>query len=415
MQFKTLAEWLKYIESVHSVEIELGLARVGILAARLNLLKPDCPVILIGGTNGKGSCVAGLEAIYIAAGYAVAAFTSPYLLRLNEEVRINRQEAEDADFCNAFEKIEAVRGDIPLTVFEYKTLAALEIFQKAKPDVMLLEVGLGGRLDAVNIIDADVAIVSSVAVDHADRLGATRELISREKAGIFRAGKPAVCGDLLPPRPLLQYAYSENVPLFCQGVDFSFTQANATWGWQSKKTQYADLPLPTLLLQNMATVLMAVELLQEKLPVQRKAIDEALASVKLPGRMEVLPGDVTQVFDVSHNPAAAELLAEKLKLLPCQGKTLAVFSMLADKDIVGTVQVIKDRIDDWYIAALPVKRGTPIDILEEALTKAEVKNSKTYHDVIHAYHAAMLDAKTGDRVVVFGSFYTVAAVMAGNL
>jgi dihydrofolate synthase/folylpolyglutamate synthase len=165
----------------------------------------------------------------------------------------------------------------------------------------------------------------------------------------------------------------------------------------------------------MATVLMAVELLQEKLPVQRKAIDEALASVKLPGRLEVLPGDVTQVFDVSHNPAAAELLAEKLKLLPCHGRTLAVFSMLADKDIVGTVQVIKERIDDWYIAALPVKRGTPIDILEEALTKAEVKNSKTYHDVIHAYHAAIAEAKTGDRIVVFGSFYTVAAVMAANV
>jgi dihydrofolate synthase/folylpolyglutamate synthase len=265
----------------------------------------------------------------------------------------------------------------------------------------------------VNIVDADVAIVSSVAIDHADRLGATRELISREKAGIFRSGKPAVCGDFFPPRPLLQYAHSENVALFCQGEDFSFSQNNATWGWKSKQTVYANLPLPTLLLQNMSTVLMAIELLQDRLPVARVAIDQAFVTVTLPGRMEVIAGDVVQVFDVSHNPAAAELLAEKLKTLPCAGKTLAVFSMLADKDIVGTVQVIKDRVDDWYIAALQAKRGTPIDILEESLAKADVKNAKSYQDVMHAYQAAMDEAKTGDRVVVFGSFYTVAAVMAG--
>jgi dihydrofolate synthase/folylpolyglutamate synthase len=414
MQFNNLSEWIKYVESVHTAEIELGLDRVGTVAERLNLLQLDCPVIIIGGTNGKGSCVAGLEAIYMAAGYKVAAFTSPYLIRLNEEVRINREEATDQDLCAAFEKIEAVRGDVALTVFEYKTLAALSIFKQSQPDVILLEVGLGGRLDAVNILNADVAIVSSVAIDHADRLGATRELISREKAGIFRAGKPAVCGDYFPPRPLLQYAHSENVPLFCQGEDFSFhhEEEESDWGWQSKKTRYMNLPLPKLLLQNMSTVLMAIELLQEKLPVARAAIDTAFATVTLPGRMEVLPGNVTRIFDVSHNPAAAELLAEKLKSLPCAGKTHVVFSMLADKDIVGTVRMIKESVDEWYIAALPVKRGTPVDILEEALAKADVKNIKSYRDVSHAYHAAMDEAKIGDRIVVFGSFYTVAAVMA---
>jgi dihydrofolate synthase/folylpolyglutamate synthase len=409
MQVKTLSEWVDYIASVHTADIALGLDRVSVVAERLSVLNPSCPVIMVAGTNGKGSCVAGLLAIYRAEGYLVAAFTSPYLIRLNEEFKVNGLEVSDADLCHAFASIEAVRGDTLLTVFEFKTLAALIIFKKADPDVMLLEVGLGGRLDAVNIINADVSVVTSIAIDHADRLGDTRELIGYEKAGIFRKDKPAVCGDFLPPLSVKNYANEVGTTLYCQGVDFSFQQKNSTWGWRSSTTHYENLPRPVLTLQNMSTVLMTVELLQKKLPVNRLAIDNAFKEVSLAGRIEIFPGDITQIFDVSHNPAAAELLAEKLKTLSCSGKTYAVFSMLADKDILGTLQVMKDVIDDWFVAPLGVKRGASIETLELALKKADIKNITSLADIPTAFDIALLNAKLGDRVVVFGSFYTVAS------
>ncbi len=410
---RKLADWLKYIEAVHTAEIALGLDRVGMVAARLDLLEPTCPVITIGGTNGKGSCVAGLEAIYRAAGYKVAAFTSPYLLRLNEEIRVDRIEATDAAICEALAAIEAARGDIPLTVFEFKTLAALWLFSRQnQPDVMLLEVGLGGRLDAVNIIAADVAIVASIAIDHADRLGATRELIAREKAGIFRPGKPAVCGEIAPPETLLQHAVETGTPLYRVGEAFHYREQPGSWEWQSEKNHFTGLPRPPLLLQNMATVLMAVELLQARLPVARAAIDQALATVTLTGRMQIIPGEITQILDVSHNPAAAAQLAEKLRTLPCQGKTIAVFAMLGDKDITATVQEISAEVDEWYVAPLAVKRGATAAMLTGAIAKAGVEAVKVFDAIATAYEAAMQSALVGDRVVVFGSFYTVAAVLA---
>jgi dihydrofolate synthase/folylpolyglutamate synthase len=408
---KTLAEWCAYIATVHALPMELGLTRVREVARRLKVLTPSASVITVGGTNGKGSCVAGLEAVYRAAGFRTGAFTSPYLLRLNEEIRVAGVAVDDDAFCTAFGRIEAARGDIVLTVFEFNTLAALLIFQEAQVDVLLLEVGLGGRLDAVNIIDADVAVVTSIAIDHALWLGDTRELIGCEKAGIFRSGKPVVCGDFSPPQTLLQAARALDAPLYCQSQDFHFAPHQNSWVWQSQKNAFADLPLTSLALQNMATVLMTVELLQQRLAVSRQAIDTGLQQVKLTARIQVLTGDITQIFDVAHNPAAAQWLADKLKILFCGGKTRAVFSMLADKDIGATLQVIKNYIDEWHIAALPVARGASLEILQHAFQQEKITSLKSYADVAQAYQAAFSTSKTGDRVVVFGSFYTVAAVI----
>jgi dihydrofolate synthase/folylpolyglutamate synthase len=412
MTAQTLEEWVHYISTIHAQEMELGLGRVGQVAAKLGLITPRCPVITIGGTNGKGSCVAGLEAVYRSQGYKVGAFTSPYLIRLNEEIRLDGVEASDEDFCKAFAKINAARGETSLTIFEFNTLAALEIFRHAKPDVILLEVGLGGRLDAVNIINADLTIVSSIALDHTHVLGNSRELIGFEKAGIFRADRPAVCGDFNPPLSLINHAQDIKAQLYCQDRDFHFTQYEDNWDWQSTKISYYQLPLPSLALQNMATVMMAVELLQMVLPVSREALDTAFSKVTLPGRLQIFPGVITRIFDVSHNPAAAQLLAKKLASMPCAGKTHAVFSMLADKDIVGTVQAVDALIDDWHIAALPVPRAAPLTILQESFFKAKLnKQIKPYPDIARAYQAAIDAANPGDRVIVFGSFYTVAEVI----
>ena len=271
---------------------------------------------------------------------------------------------------------------------------------------------MGGRLDAVNIIDADLAIISSIALDHVDILGNTRELIATEKAGIFRTAKPAVCGDFMPPSTLISFAKDLKTPLYCQDREFGFTQHETSWDWRAPAVNLENLPLPSLALQNMSTVLMAVELLQEVLPVTRATLDEAFANVQLPGRIQIFPGVVTRIFDVSHNPAAAHLLARRLAALPCEGKTHAVFSMLADKDIVGTVQVVDELVDDWYIAALPVPRAAPLTILQESFFKANLnKQINPFADLGQAYQAAIDNAQAGDRVVVFGSFYTVAEVI----
>lgn len=410
MRFSTVSDWLTFVSSVHPAEIELGLDRVKEIAARLNLLSPSCTAIIVGGTNGKGSCVAGLAAIYRAAGYRVGTFTSPIFLKHNEQVRIDGQEASDEDFCEAFEKIESHRNNISLTPFEYHTLAALIIFKQYPLDVLLLEVGLGGRLDAVNIIDADVAVVTSIDIDHVEWLGLTREEIAREKAGIFRQGKPAVCGDFSPPRSLSEYANQIDTKLFYQGKDFYYRENATHWSWMSQNIRYNDLPLTSLAIQNMATVLMAVELLQNQLPVTREAINQGLATVTLPGRIQVSEGPIRKIFDVAHNPAAVAFLAKQLQSMPCQGKTWAVFSMLADKDIFQSLLTIREVIDVWHIAPLPVKRGASQQVLAEALQKANIHHATFFTSIKEAYQSAFSHAQTGDRLVIFGSFSTVSEV-----
>lgn len=409
--FTQLSEWLQWISLIHSQTIDLGLDRVSQVAKRLNLLTPSCPVITVAGTNGKGSTVAGLEAAYLAAGYRVGAFTSPYLFRFNELIRVQGLETSDGDFLQTFARIEEARGEVTLTQFEFNTLAALDIFQRKSLDVIILEVGLGGRLDAVNIIDADVAVVTSIAIDHADRLGDTRELIGREKAGIFKTGKPAVCGDFNPPATLIDYAHKINTPLFCPNKDFGFErQGDQSWSWWNKAQQLEHLPISQLALQNMSTVLQVIDLLQSKLPVSRTAIDQALKTVTLPGRLQVIPGEVTKILDVSHNPAAAEWLANFLSDHPITGKTRAVFSMLADKDISSTISIMKPYIDEWFVAPLTADRAASIQQLQQAFQTASIQTVNFHSSIPTAFLCAEENSISGDRIVIFGSFYTVAAL-----
>lgn len=408
MQLSTLETWLDHIKHQHRKEIDLNLERVKRVAETLGLLNPTCPIVIVGGTNGKGSTVAGLEAIYLASGYRVGTFTSPYLYRFNELVRIQGTACEDEDYVRAFQRIEAARGQVTLTQFEFNTLAALDIFKNKQLDIGILEVGLGGRLDAVNIINADVSIVTSIAIDHADWLGETREKIALEKAGIFRSGKPAVCGDFDPPVSLLTYAKDHSVPLFCQNEQFGFEKQEASWSWWSEKQRLENLPFSRLAIQNMSSVLMAIELMQPLLSVDRHAIDAGLKNVDLPGRIQVTSGDVTHIADVSHNPAAALFLADYLKQHPAPGKTRAVFSMLSDKDIIATLHAMRDYIDEWYIAPLACDRASSLAVLEYCFRTVKIDEIHSYQAIKDANHAAMSASKTGDRIVVFGSFHTVA-------
>ncbi|HEX2548484.1 MAG TPA: Mur ligase family protein, partial [Gammaproteobacteria bacterium] len=298
--------------------------------------------------------------------------------------------------------------DVPLTPFEVGTIAALLIFAEYRLDVIILEVGLGGRLDAVNAIDADVAIVTTIAIDHVEWLGSTREAIGREKAGIFRTNLPAICGDFDPPDSILRYASDIDAPLYCQNQQFGFKENKSSWDWWSNETSLKKLPLPKLLLQNVATALMGVQLLQKTLPVPVQAIHNVLKKVALPGRMEIIPGETLKIFDVSHNPAAVALLADYLVKNPVQGKTYAVFSMLADKDIDGTIEGIEKHIDAWYLAPLQVSRGADKETLQEVFLHKNIKDYRIYENIENAYLEAKATAKKDDRIIIFGSFYTVS-------
>lgn len=410
MKFSTVYEWLDWIGSVHNKDIELGLDRIKTVAERLGVLHQECPVIVVGGTNGKGSVVAGLESIYLTAGYQVGAFTSPYLFTHNEEVRVNGKPVTDDLLCKAFDRIEAERREVTLTPFEYHTLAALVIFHEKRLDALILEIGLGGRLDAVNVIDADVAVVTSIAMDHMDWLGDTREAIAFEKAGIFRNRTPAVCGDDNPPLTLVDSAKQVGAQLFVQGKAFKFTESSQTWSWQSSTTKYVDLPKNHLLTQNMSSVVMAVTLMQRQLPVSEEQIRQGLQQVKLTGRLQKIAGEVEKIFDVGHNPAAIEKLAQHLGNNPVQGKTYAVFSMLADKDIRESLRMIMPNIDGWFVAPLRNKRAASSELLQKIFQDNHL-DARFDENIAHSYQAAQKIAKPGDRIVIFGSFSTVSEAM----
>jgi dihydrofolate synthase/folylpolyglutamate synthase len=416
----TLTEWLQKIKLLHVKEIDFSLERTIQVAGWLDLLKPACWVITVAGTNGKGSCVAGIEAAALAAGYRVGAFTTPFLFRYNEQVRLQGKPVADVLLCDAFECIEKVRGKVTLTPFEFGTLAALIIFKKANLELCILEVGMGGRWDAVNIIDADIAVVTSIALDHVDWLGHTRDAIAYEKAGIFRPHRPVVYGDLQPPRSLINYARMLKAPLFLQGQHFGFIKKNLTWDWWSQKNKFEHLPLPRLMLQNMATMMMAIELSQAKLPIDRAAIEQALTKTTLLGRLQLMPGNVPVILDVSHNPAAVACLASYLGHTLADGKTYAVFSMLVDKDIFATIQIIQASIDHWYVAPLMTERAASYEVLAYCFRKANLNNVTFYPSIVVAKMAATQQAERDlmgpdqvekSRLVVFGSFHTVAEGM----
>ena len=416
-----LAGWLAYIEQQHPQAIALGLERVERVRAAMDLV-PAVPVITVAGTNGKGSTCAMLEAILGAAGYRVGLYTSPHLLRYNERVRIAGREAEDAALATAFARVEAARteagGATRLTYFEFGTLAAVDLFLRSAVDVLVLEVGLGGRLDAVNVFDPDCAIVTSVGLDHMDYLGATREAIGHEKAGIFRAGVPAVLADPDPPASVPAHAQAIGARLLRIGREFGSDRQGGQWSFWGPGGRISGLPYPRLhgaiQLQNASAALAALESLHERLPVSLRHMREGLVAAELPGRFQLLPGRPALVLDVAHNPQAAAVLAQNLSDLgPCSS-TLAVFGMLRDKDIAGVVSALAKQVDQWFICTLPPPRGASAAELAQVLRQAGVGALREFESPAEAYAAACSSASENDRIAAFGSFHTVAGVIAAR-
>jgi dihydrofolate synthase / folylpolyglutamate synthase len=414
----TLGGWLAYIETQHPSAIAMGLERVREVRSRMSSAIA-CPVVTVGGTNGKGSTCAMLESMFVHAGHRTGVYTSPHLMRYNERVRIGGEPLDDADLVDALNAVEDARAGTPITYFEYGTLAALWLFAREPIDVLILEVGLGGRLDAVNVVDADVSVVTGVDIDHVEYLGPTREEIGREKAGIFRAGRPAVCGDRAPPASLVEHARSLGARLLLIGRDFDCTAESTTqWRYWGPGGSRFGLPLPALRgryqLSNAACALAVVDALRERLPIPASAVRDALVGVELAGRFHVLPGRPTIVLDVAHNPQAARALAATLGDMGFHPRTHAVLGMLADKDIDGVVRAVAPRVDRWHVAPVPGPRGAGAARLREALIGAGVSLQAViaHDDVATAFAAARGEADEADRIIVFGSFLTVAAALA---
>jgi len=415
MPGRNLAEWLDYIEHIHPKSIQLGLERVAKVRDALGR-SSSAVFFTVAGTNGKGSTCAMLEAILLAAGYRVGLYTSPHLLRYNERVRLDGVPLSDARLCAAFETVERARGEITLTYFEFGTLAAWEIFAAQALDAVILEVGLGGRLDAVNTFDADCALLTSVDLDHTDYLGDTRERIGYEKAGIFRRNRPAIVSDPDPPRSVLDHAGAVGVDLWLIGRDFGYRKQGQQWMFWGRGVRRGGLAPPALRgerqLANASAVLAALDALRARLPVGMQDIRNGFAHVELPARFQVLPGRPTVVLDVAHNPQAAGVLAENLGGMGFYPETYAVFGMLRDKDIDGVCRALKDKISAWFVADLSLPRGAGARLLADALARAGAAGDVLcFGNPLEAYAAARKRANENDRIVVFGSFHTVADVM----
>ncbi len=420
MRFQTLDDWLSWQEGLHPSEIDLGLARVNAVWQRLGGGRPAPNVVTVAGTNGKGSCVAMLESIYRAAGYRVGAYTSPHILKYNERVRVNGENAPDEAFCRAFAAIDAARAqdgdEISLTYFEFGTLAAFYIFAEAGVDVAILEVGLGGRLDAVNIIDTDVALIATIDLDHAAWLGNTREAIGREKAGIMRAGRPAICADLNPPSTISAVAQETGAQLYLLHRDFSYEQMDAQWRWHWGERSRHALPLPALRgdyqLRNASAVLLAVELLSDRLPLGQTEIRNGLTQVTLPGRFQVLPGETPVILDVAHNPEAARALRQNMRSWPMPGKVCAIVAMMGDKDIAEVLSTLAEVVDEWHVTTFDLPRAASAERLQQVLSEIGETAVTAHPSVAEAMVAVSTRVEAHDRVLVFGSFYTVAGALA---
>ena len=412
---ESLTDWLARLEQLHPSTIELGLERVRRVKDALGLA-PAFPLIMVGGTNGKGSTCAYLEAILGAAGYRTGLYTSPHLLRYNERVRIAGREASDAELIAAFEQVDAARGDTSLTYFEFGTLGAMVQFIAAGVDVAILEVGLGGRLDAVNVFDADVAVVTGVDLDHMDYLGDTREKIGYEKAGIYRAGRPAICADPAPPDSLLGHARHLGADLRCVGRDFFALREGDRWAYRGPALVWQDLPLPAMAgayqLRNAAGALAALEAVRGCLPVSEAAIRQGLRTAQVPGRFQRIARAPEIILDVAHNPEAARALAATLREQPVTGRTLAVVGMLADKDAAAVFAALRDEVDAWWTCTPASPRALEAAALAAVLrAQAGAAPVSVQPDVNAALAEARSAAREDDRILVFGSFYTVAAVL----
>ena len=421
----TLPAWLALLESRHAeVHIDMGLDRVRAVKQRLALAFV-CPVIMVAGTNGKGSTCAMLESILLRAGYRVGLYIKPHFLDFNERARVNGELATDAALVASFDAVEAVRADIDLTYFEFTTLAIMHLLAGAALDVVILEVGLGGRLDAVNVIDADVAIVTSVDIDHTDYLGDTREKIGVEKAGIFRPGKAAICSDPVPPASLVAHAEAIGADLWLLGRDFNYSGDKQQWNYGGRAQRRNSLAYPSLRganqLLNASAALAALEVLRLALPVGAQDIRTGLVTVELPGRFQVLPGRPTVILDVAHNPHAASALALNLGNMGFHPYTYAVFGIMQDKDVDGVIAPMAQYVDHWCVADLPSARSSDAAALAARLAtlpagdaKAGERSALHFADPAAAFANAMSRAGENDRIVVFGSFYTVAGVMAAR-
>lgn len=418
----TLSDWLQYLESIHATAIDMGLDRVREVAARMELELSGVKFV-VGGTNGKGSTCAMLEAILLAAGYKVGLYTSPHLIDFNERARVNGQIASDGDLIAQFQAVEAARGDVSLTYFEFTTLAILRLFSQSRLDAVVLEVGLGGRLDAVNIVDADCAIVTSVDLDHTDWLGDTREKIGFEKAHIYRAGRPAICSDPVPPQSLLDHVEKIGADLWLFSRDYNYSGDRQQWAYGGREQRRSALAYPALRganqLLNASAALAALESVRDRLPVQQQAVRLGLLQASLPGRFQILPGQPTVILDVAHNPHAAAVLAQNLDNMGFHPYTHAVFGMLNDKDLAGVVAKLGTRIDHWYCAGLSGPRGMSGQALADKVAAAlppspagaESPSITAFENPAQAYAAARERAVENDRIVVFGSFLTVASVL----
>jgi dihydrofolate synthase/folylpolyglutamate synthase len=415
MRFTTLADWLGWLEQSHPKEIDLGLDRIRQVAERLDLLKPRAKVITVAGTNGKGSCVTATAGLLQAAGFSAGVYTSPHLLHYAERIQINGKPVADELICAAFDIIASASAEISLTYFEYGTLAALVIFKQQDVDYIVLEVGLGGRLDAVNIIDADVAVITSIAIDHQDWLGDNREDIGREKAGILREQQLFVCADQDPPQTILALAKQLNTNAHFIGCEFSFTAQAQTWQWQGKTATGETIHLPSMCaphlpLPSMAAALQAVQLLNVELTFAQ--IEQCLLNLVLAGRFQSLVFQERKfILDVAHNPAATEYFAKRLSAEPTKGKTFALVAMMSDKDRSASLKNLIGLVDEWYLLDLAdIPRAATTNALAENLAQLNVRATSS-GDINTLLPELLAHAQPQDRILVFGSFFTVAAVL----
>jgi dihydrofolate synthase / folylpolyglutamate synthase len=417
VHFDTLKGWLSWQENSHPLTIDLGLERVAKVYQALNPDGVKPLTITVAGTNGKGSCIAYLEAIYRAQGYRVGAYTSPHILRYNERIKIDGSPVQDELICNAFERIERVRDNVSLSYFEFGTIAALDIFSHADLDIQLLEVGLGGRLDAVNIVDPDAAIISSIGIDHVAWLGETREAIAYEKAGIFRASVSAIVGDPSPPHALMQVAEDKQARFYAIDKDFGYIRQRDQWRWFSGSKQIDHLPEPALKgehqYRNASAVIMAITQLDDKLPVDERAIRQGLEKVKLPGRFQLLGGAIPVLLDVGHNPEAVMTLVEYLAQNFPARRIHAIFSMMKDKDIAEVLRIMEPVVYDWFFAPLSNARAATEQLMREIFSQQGMNNvSFGYTGFVDAFAAAKTQAVNGDLLLVFGSFFLVSDCLA---
>ncbi len=409
---RTLHEWLAWQEQLHLSSIDLGLERIRIVAERLDILNPPFPIISVAGTNGKGSSVAFLHAMLTAQGYKTGAYTTPHIVHYNERIAIAGKPASDSLICQAFEKINQARGDISLTYFEFGTLAAVLCFIEQKVDIAILEVGLGGRLDAVNLWDAELALITTIGIDHVDWLGNNRELIGREKAGIMRVNRPVVCGEANPPHSIIEYADKIHAKLIRYTQDYNYQYSDKQWSWQGLGITYQDLPLPALQgdyqFQNAAMVITGLH--ASTIAIDESSIRNGLQQAYVAGRLQKIQDQPEILLDVAHNPQAAQELAKYLQKNKIKGKTRAIFSILNDKDVEAVVLSMRSVIDEWHLIELDDPRATPIKQLESQLNHLGLQIFTDYSSFAGILNSVKSYSQPNDRLVIFGSFLLISGI-----